>query len=638
MLDKYVNDTLRDKDKGYLFKTGKEAMGKSPEIMSGYDKYVDDVVSKSGVWGAQEQQLRSIAAKKRIGLEQYAETHDKEQSDVWQESVYTDALSNVFNKAINGRSNPAELEKYKRDGYTILDNYAVTKGWYNDPEMYKIKRKEFEGNFNAQILDAYLADGSLKAREFFYKNKDSFSPEKQNAYLKQIHSEEVNYGARSAAQILVMKTPEEAYKEIDAIENIDLRNATENEYNRLLRHQETIQKQNDIKTSNEIMQRVYAAYDSGEDISSIMRDINTSNMSLEQKDKIYKNLKTMQELEGVGNNWADYNILLDRAAYNNEDFKTTNLANYNLTKEQYNKLAELQRKASANEYTPEAEMKKALNDLDGFNIFQTSDGLKMGEYKDEVVRFLSKVERMQGAAFDLKNKEQLKSIMEGFNYKDKDAVNKNIDETRELFARAKKHGEAYDLMAREYMRFKGENKREPNPQEIYEMAKRSYNTIENEWKQRDLGKLNYAQGVYKSVNATTPKKGETKVLTYYADDRIPQISRELGIPLEVTSRYRKGDTGSHGKGRKCDVGMAALNRSQRELVFERLLSEPAVASIGTSDRNLLRKYNNPKNPKIRDLTNYDVNYKKAHPNTTMDHVNHIDISFDTRFGGDAQGK
>ena len=37
--------------------------------------------------------------------------------------------------------------------------------------------------------------------------------------------------------------------------------------------------------------------------------------------KIYKNLKAMQELEGVGNNWADYNILLDMAAYNNEDFK-----------------------------------------------------------------------------------------------------------------------------------------------------------------------------------------------------------------------------------------------------------------------------------------------------------------------------
>ena len=99
----------------------------------------------------------------------------------------------------------------------------------------------------------------------------------------------MNYNARATAQTLLGKTPEEAYKFIDAIENIDVRNATENEYNRLLRHQETIQKQNDIKTSNEIMQKVYAAYDNGEDIYSIMRDVNTSNMSLEQKEKIYKN-------------------------------------------------------------------------------------------------------------------------------------------------------------------------------------------------------------------------------------------------------------------------------------------------------------------------------------------------------------
>lgn len=637
MIDEYVNTTLRDKDNGYLFKSGKDAMGKSPEIMNGYDKFADEIVGKSGVWGAQEAQLRSIVAKKRIGLEQYAEAHDRKQSDAWQDSVYSDALSNVFSKAINGRNNPADIEKFRRDGLTILDNYGITKGWYNDAETYAIKKKEFEGKFNAQILDAYLADGSLKAREFYHKYKDTFTPEVQNEYLKRIHTEEVNYGARATAQTLLGKTPEEAYKFIDAIENIDVRNATENEYNRLLRHQETIQKQNDIKTSNEIMQRVYTAYDNGEDIYSIMREVNTSNMSLEQKEKIYKNLKAMQELEGVGNNWADYNILLDMAAYNNEEFKTTNLANYNLTKEQYNSLMEMQRKASANEYTPEAEMKKALGDLDGFNLFQTSDGLRMDEYKNEVVRFLSKVERMQGSAFDLKNKQQLEAIMAGFNYKDEDAPNKNIDETRELFARAKKHGEAYDLMAREYMLFKGQNKREPNPEEIYEMAKRSYNSIENAWKQRDMGKLNQAQGMYKSINAITPKKGETKVLTYYADERIPQISRELGIPLKVTSRYREGDSGSHGKGRKCDVGMATLSAAQRQQVFEKLLTEPAVASIGTSDPILLRKYNTPPNPKIRDLRAYDTNYKKAHPDTTMNHVNHIDISFDTRFGGDKQG-
>ena len=384
------------------------------------------------------------------------------------------------------------------------------------------------------------------------------------------------------------------------------------------------------------MQEVYSAYDNGEDISSIMRKVNISGMSLDQKEKIYNNLKTMQELEGAGNNWADYNILLDMAAYNNEEFKNINPANYNLTKEQYNKIVQMQRDVANNQYTPEVEMRKQLGGFTGF-LPQTSNGIKTGEYKDELVRFLSKVERMQGEAFDFKNKEQLQAIMEGFNYKDPNAVNKNIDETKELFARAKKHGEAYDLMAREYMYFKGQNKREPRPEEIYEMAKRSYNTIENEWRERDMGKLNRAQGIYDSVTSTSAKKGETKVLTYYADTRIPQISRELGIPLQVTSRYRAGDSGGHGKGRKCDVGMASLNNAQRQRVFEKLLTEPAVASIGTSDPVLLKRYNSPPNPKIRDLRSYDANYKKRHPNTTMNHINHIDISFDTRYGGNVQG-
>ena len=637
-LDKWSNDNLYDKDNGYFVKTGKEAMGKSPEYMDSFDKYADKLLSEYGFVGGYYDQARRLIDGKRLTVERLVETHDKQQSDAWQDAVYTDSLTNVFNKAIQGRNNPADLSKFYKDGITVLDNYAFVKGWNKDPEMLAIKKKEFEGNFHAQILDAYLAEGSLKAGEYFQKHKGSFTPEMQNKYLQRIHTEEVNYAARATAEGLMTRTPEEAYRYIDSIKDINLRNATESEYNRLLRHQDEIQKQNDIKASNEIMQRVYTAYENGEDVSSIMREVNISNMSLDQKEKIYKNLKSMQELQGVGNNWADYNILLDMAAFNNEEFKNVNPANYNLTHTQYQKIVDMQRKAVANEYTPEVEMRKAIKGMynSRFNI-QGGEGLHSKEYEEEVVRFLSKVERMQGKAFDFKNTQQLQAILEGFDYKNPDAPNKNIDETKELFARAKKHGEVYDLMAREYMMFKGQNKREPSPDEIYEMAKRSYNTIENAWRERDLGKLNSAQGIYQNVSATKAKKGETKVLTYYADVKIPQISRELGIPLQVTSRYRAGDKGGHGKGRKCDVGMAALNVAQRQTVFERMLSDPAVASIGTSDPILLNRYNKPKNPKIRDLREYDANYKKAHPNTTMNHVNHIDISFDTRFGGDTQG-
>ena len=637
-IDNWSNENLYDKDKGYLNKTGKEAMGKSPDVMDSFDKFIDDYISKSGFIAGWEQQARRIADAKRRTVERYVEAHDKKETDAWQDMVYTDALTNIFQKAIRGRNNPQDLDMFYKDGLTLLDNYAITKGWDKDPEMLSIKKKEFEGGFHAQILGAYLAEGSLKAGEYFEQHKDKFSPEVQNKYLQVIHREQVSYQSRETAQFLIGLPTEEAYKVIDNIENIDVRNATENEYNRLLRHQDEVQKQTDAKVSNEIMQKVYYAYENGEDVSAIMREVNASNMSLEQKEKMYKNLKAMQELQGVGDNWADYNILLDMAAFDNDGFKTINPANYNLTKEQYNKIVEMQRKAANNEYTPEAELKKAIKGMfnPNFNI-QGKNGLHKSEYEDEVVRFLSAVERMQGKAFDLKNTAQLQSVMKAFDYKDPNATNKNIDETKELFMRAKKDGEAYKLMAKEYMQFKGVNKREPLPQEIYEMAKRTYNTIENEWKNRDKGKLNSSQGIYKSVNETKAKKGETKVLTYYADVRIPQISRELGIPLQVTSRYRAGDNGGHGKGRKCDVGMASLNISQRLRVFERMLSDPAVASIGTSDPILLKRFNNPPNPKIRDLREYDINYRKSHPNTTMNHVNHIDISFDTRYGGDKQG-
>lgn len=97
------------------------------------------------------------------------------------------------------------------------------------------------------------------------------------------------------------------------------------------------------------------------------------------------------------------------AAYNNEEFKNINPANYSLTKEQYNKIVEMQRKAGAKEYTPEVGMRKAIGALTGFAP-QTSNGLKMNEYKDEVIRFLSKVERMQGEAFNFKDTKQLDAI------------------------------------------------------------------------------------------------------------------------------------------------------------------------------------------------------------------------------------
>lgn len=637
-IDNWSPENLFDKDKGYYYKTGKDAMGKSGEVMESFDKYADDYLTSAGFTGAMEVRARDIIQRTRNGIQIHVMAHDKQETDAWQDMVYTDAFKNTVSKGVQNRNSENDIAINLKDGMTLLDNYAVVKGWSNDPETMTIKKKQFEENFYSQILDAYLAEDSLKSREFFDKNKDKFSTETANKYLEKVHKQEVDYSARTTAQNLVNVPTEDAYKFIDGIENIEQRDAVESEYVRLLRHKDTIQTQKDKQISAQIMQQAYAAFDRGEDIASVMREVNLSDMSLEAKEKIYNNLKTAQELKGAGNNWADYNVLLDMAAFDNENFINVNPAYYDLTKEQYQKIVEMQRKAANNEYTPEVEIRKQIKDLGFSTNFLPFGGLDSKEYENEIVKFLSNIERKQGRAFDFTNKAQLQAVVEGFNYKDKNAINKNIDETKELYMRAKQHGEMMPLVTKEYMRFKGENKREPNPEELFEMVKRSYNTVETEWRERDAGKLNQAQRIYRDVVKTVPKKGETRVLTYYADVRIPQISKELNIPLKVTSRYRAGDTGNHGKGIKCDVSMSELNTYQREQTFEKLLSEPAVESIGTSDPILLNKYNKPVNPKIRDLRNYDNNYKKSHPKENMNHVNHIDIKFNTDYGSDKQGK
>lgn len=636
-----VNDLrtniLYDKENGYLHKKGDFAAGKTDEIMNSYMSSADELLKKSALTGINKQRAANLIGSVGKNLYENVSSHDLQQTAVRDKTIFENCNTSQINTLLQNRNNPDAVSNYLANMKTATDMYANAQGLDN-PTKEKLMTKS-QANGVANLLQAYLADNNENAfSHAFEKYSSLLDPEVQNRFQAQFTQQKNDKEVKLIANSLIDTPIENVYEKINSIENTQLRNNVEHEYNRLLSQQKKIQTEKDRQISNEIMQKVFTAYDNGADISDIMREINVSDMSLEQKEKIYKNLKEMRELEGAGNNWADYNILLDMAAYNNEDFQNINPANYNLTKEQYNNITEMQRKSGKNEYTPEVEIKKAIDGMynSKFNI-QGREGLHKKEYENEVVKFLSKVERMQGKAFDYKNTAQLQAIMQGFDYKSPDEVNKNLDETKELYARAKKHGEVYDLMAREYMLFKGQNKREPKPEEFYEMAKRSYNTIENQWKEKENGKLNESQAVYKNVISTVPKKGETKVLTYYADVKLPQISREIGIPLQVTSRYRQGDKGNHGKGRKCDVGMAALNIAQRQIVFERLLSEPGIASIGTSDSYLLKKFNNPPNPKIRDLREYDASYKKTHPNTTMNHVNHIDISFDTRYGGDIQG-
>lgn len=629
----WEQQNLYDKDNGYYYKTGKDAYGQSTKVLESYDKMMSQKLANAGLSPVALIDAESSIGKFRDRISQGVNAHDFKEGVSWSNMEAATGLKNTVNAAVNGRNNPQDIQKQIGSGYQILEWQAGVQ--HKDADTLTLEKQQYLSSVHEAVLSSYLAEGSLKASEYLQKHKTEISADKLPGFIESVKSNELSYTARSTAQSLLGLPLSEAYTKINAISDPQTRDAVEREYGHFKSQQENVQREYDVQVSGQIMQEVYSMYDKGLSVSDIMSRINRSDLSLETKHSLYSNIKEMQELEGAGNNWADYNILLDMAGENNERFKNVNPAIYNLSKEQYMTITRMQRESKDVQFTPEAKLKAAVKKFD--SGFLPGGGLSSGEYQEDLVRFLSKVERLQGKAFDINHLDsgQFAALASGFGYKDPNAKNKNIDETKELYMRAKKHGDIYDRAARAYQSFKTEYKREPSPDEIHDIIKRQYNDIEKEYKQRSYGKVNHIVGINNAVSATIPRQGETKVLTYTADTLIPQLERKLGFKLNVTSRYRAGDPGGHGKGYKMDISISELNPSQRRQLYEEVASLPVTTAIGCSDTDILKNFTG--NPKLKDLRNYDANYKKKHPNSSMNHVNHLDIVLDSRFGGGTQG-
>ena len=634
----WVQKNLLDKENGYFYKTGKDAYGGSEALLADYDKTMNDFIEHAGLSPKNKKMAQLSLTQMRQPIMNQMYAHDYKQGVEWSNNVASDSLNNYMTDAINSRNDNNVINNGLSNALKVIEWQGELQHW--DKSTVEAKKKAYTENFLENVLNAKLGEGSLSAGEFFEQNKNYFNPDKLASLVGRVKQNELNYSARETALSLTNLSTEEAYKQINSISDAQTREAVERNYNYFTAQQDRVQRDKDNQISNEIMQEVYGLYDSGDyNLGEIMQKVNQADMSLEMKERVYKNLKEMQELENVGNNWADYNYLLDMAAENNEMFLKVNPATYNLNKEQYNKILEMQRSGKDVQFSTEVQLKKAVKELSGFNLVNQR-GLSNTEYQQDVIKFLSKLERLQGKAFDLKHIDngEIANILSNFEYKNENEKNTHIDETKELWMRAKKDGEIYDRVAYQYANFKNQNKREPNAQEMYDMVKRSYNAIETEYKTKALGKVDIITGYKRDIETTTSKPGETKVLTYFADKEVPKIARELGLKLTSVegSRYRKGDKGGHGYGRKLDISMSEHNNTNRIRIFEAMLANPLVTSIGTSDPLLLKRFKG--NTKIRNLTEYDKQYHIKHPNSKMNHIGHIDISLNTNFGGTVQGQ
>lgn len=635
--EKWEEENLFDKEKGYYYKTGKDAAGKSKDVLASYDKAMQKEIQKYSFSPANMRKAQHIIDQKKTRVAYGVNAHDFKETNNYAQNELKIGMENAINVAINSRNNPEDIKKQLQNGYTIIDvNGKLT---HADETTIALQKKAFTSQMHESVLSAMLSDNSLQASEYLEKHKNEIDSSKLPNYISAVKANELDYTARTTAQGLLNMSTQDAYNFINNISDPAQRNAVEQQFNHLKHQQQVVQNDIDRQQGTSIMQQVYSAYESGASMNDIMSAVNRSDMSLEMKKVIYSNIKDMQELEGVANYWVDYNSLLDMAVEDNERFKTENLAKYRLTKEQFNNLTEMQRNSANVQFSTEAQLREIIKKFDtGFNP-QTLQGLTTKEYERGLLSLLEKMELLQGKAFNIKNinNEQLANLIEGFNYKDKNSKNKNIDETKELFLRAKKHGDIEAFVAKEYQFYKHKYKTEPKPEQIYEMVKRGYSAIETQYKNNGYQKVTNYTNLNQLINSTVPKQGETKVLTYFADTTVPQIGRKLGVTLTMVNgaRFRAGDSGGHGKGYKCDISMSEHDIQNRYRITEEVLADLTTKTIGTSDPLILKRFAG--HPKMVDLRSYDNNYKKTHPNSNMNHVNHLDITLDTRMGGTQQG-
>ena len=151
--------------------------------------------------------------------------------------------------------------------------------------------------------------------------------------------------------------------------------------------------------------------------------------------------------------------------------------------------------------------------------------------------------------------------------------------------------------------------------------------INNRLNQKVQEKKSYAQQrvdglksnaiTMRNIAYTTPRPNEQKVLTYFADNQIPEIGSQLGLNLTVTSRFRDQAGSKHREGRAADVSMSEHSAQNRIRIYEKLLSLPTVQAIGTSDPVILTRFAG--NRKIVDERRYD----KQHG---TNHVNHAHVT------------
>lgn len=608
-IDQWEQDNLYNKDTGYYYKNGKDAVGKSGEIMKNFDDFVQEYKSKNKISPFNQSRMNSMIQNKKSRIYAGVNAHDVKQTGIWAETESQVGLDNAIKGMVNARNNPTIMQTQLNNAMKIIEWQGEMQNL--DPDTIEAMKKQAKSSAYCSVLDSYISEGSLKAGEFFEQHKDEIDSKNHARYIGTIKNEETKYQARDLAEQIVSSSvsQEEAIQKAEAIQDIELSDMTVSRIKRHYSDQEHFRDLAEREALNGFYTKAVQAAQTGGVLSY---DDIPDNIDPNIKLSLMNYINTKGQPETDNQVWETlYNMSVNNA----QGFAKEDLNKYRgyLSDGEYKNFLKKQQDIQAGDYytTIKDDDKMIKDALKAMRL--TSDG-KTASAFSEIRAITRELEARRGRKI---TDAELQNITNSLGYKGDDGVQLYKQLERGMAQRA---GFIRDVINDfTYYQSKHNGEMPPDAEKL--------KIINNRLNQKVQEKKTYAQQrvdglksnaiTMRNIAYTTPRPNEQKVLTYFADNQIPEIGSQLGLNLTVTSRFRDQAGSKHREGRAADVSMSEHSAQNRIRIYEKLLSLPTVQAIGTSDPVILTRFAG--NRKIVDERRYD----KQHG---TNHVNHAHVT------------
>lgn len=605
----WVQKNLLDKDNGYFYKTGKDAYGLSEGLLADYDKTMNDFIESAGLSPKNKKMAKLSLNQMRTPIMNQMYAHDYKQGVEWSNNVANDSLNNYMTDAINSRNDSGMINNSLSNALKVIEWQGELQ--HLDSATIEAKKKAYTQNFLESVLSAKLNEGSLSAGEFFEKNKDNFNPDKLPALIGKVKDNELNYTARETANYLMTLPVDKANDEVEKIKDYQTRDAVEKE----LTHLRYLKKHEQAEIYNEFINGAVEKYKNNVEITA---DDIPSGLEGNYYLQAVNQLKNLNETGDIASDEQTKTNLHYMANFDAQRFKGIDLSLYrmSLSEKDFKELQNRQQIIAEGKY---------------YTIIQDNNSTK--KYIEQVTGLKGNYEKVFGEYQNMLRAYETRTGKKATDI-EKESILKSLGYDKNTFKdiekAVKNNGEFYQKLSNNISYYQSRHNGEMPEAETV-----------NKWV-RELGieqaKNNYEQIKQTALRNTAPKSGEQITLTNFADNYVPELSKQIGVDLKVTDRYRPANgkyTSRHSEGRACDISYRTkdnktLNVYQKIQLIENVIQRPEVEKIAISSADddgkqiintVMKKYGKKYGYKIQDTFKEGIDKKLG-----TNHTNHVHVT------------